>query len=759
MNFSPELAPASSPQPLPATEDTPRLAKAAVVLAILTFLTFLPVVDCEWLNYDDDAFVTNNPKVAAGLTWAGVKWAFTSADIDFWRPLSWLSHMVDVELFGSVAGGHHLTNLLIHCASVIMALLALHRLTRRFWPSMVVAALFAIHPLHVESVAWIAERKDVLCGFFFWLALWCHAAYAAAPSPKAYLRLFCAFLLGVMSKPMIVTLPCVLLLLDFWPLNRIKLDGSGWRGLLQQGWPLVREKLPLFAIVLVLGLSTIYSQHRVGTMATLDGIPLLGRVQSSLYAYGKYLTLTLVPTHLCVLYPLEPIREVWRWLCPALLLLSVAGLGIRLARRQPWLIVGWLWFVGMLVPVIGLMQVGEQAHADRYTYLPLNGLFIMLVWTVAEWLPADPRRQRWLAGFTVVVLVLCGWRTRDQLQYWRNGLTAFGRALVVTEFNPTALNNLGNALRTRDRVRESIPYFAESARLRPAQNPLLNLGICYLFIGEEKLGLYHVRRGLAMDPHSANAKDLYATISEDAKKTSDPVFHKLLAVSQATRGRYEEAARHLEAAAKLRPRDAGIYLDQASYLAMGGRETEAMRALERVLELEPGHPLARANLASLLTKQGKLAEAAKLYEAALAADPNNHRTLHNYALLLIRSGRYAEARRVFERVLALEPQFWPTHQQMGWLLSTRTEVRDAPAALRHAWAAVGNGGKTPQLLDVAAVAEAANGNFEPAIRLAREALALIQPNRDQELAAAIRLRLAGYQAGRPHTEPPPPATR
>lgn len=757
MNFNPELAPASPAQPLPPADETTRLAKLAVALASLTFVMFLPVVNCEWLNYDDDAFVTNNPNVAAGLTWEGVKWAFTSADIDYWRPLSWLSHMVDVELFGSVAGGHHLTNLLIHCAGVVMALLALHRLTRRLWPSVVVAALFACHPLHIESVAWIAERKDVLCGFFFWLTLWCYAAYVSNPGPRTYLRVFGAFMLGIMSKPMIVTLPCVLLLLDVWPLRRVKIleassaSGDG-RGGIQQVWSLLREKLPLFVVVLVLGLSTIYSQHRVGTLAGLEGLPLWGRILTSLAAYASYLTQTFLPVNLCVLYPLEAVAT-WHWLAAALLLLLTTGLCLWRLRRQPYLLVGWLWFLGMLVPVIGLMQVGEQAHADRYTYLPLNGLFLMLAWTAADWAAGHVRRQRLLVAVSVAVLVLCGWGSRHQLQYWQNGITAFGRALEVTQNSPTAFNNYGNALRTRGRIRESLPYFEESTRLRMAQNPLMNLGFGHLELGEDRIGLFHLRRAFALDPHSAVSKDAYATTARDGQNSADPVFAKVLAIAEAARSRYDEAAKHLERAAQLAPRDAGIFIDQSAYLAMAGRDLEATRALRRALEITPGDPLAQANLAALLAKLGQLDEALKLYELTLAADPGNFRTRHNHALLLARSGRCVEARREFEQVLQMQPKFWPAMQQLAWLLATRQECRDAPAALRHASAALTTvGTKSAALLDVVAAAEAANGNFQLAATLAREALSLIRPGKDTALEAGIKARLEGYLSQRMHTE-------
>lgn len=752
MRFSLEIRPALPPTSL-APEEGARAAKAAAVLALLTFIIFLPVVEFGWVNYDDDVFVTNNEHVAPGLKWAGIKWAFTSADIDYWRPLSWLSHMLDVELYGSVAGGHHLSNLLIHCAGAAMALFALHRLTRQFWPSCLVAALFAIHPLHVESVAWIAERKDVLCGFFFWAALWCYAAYVSAPSTVAYLRVFLAFLLGIMSKPMIVTLPCLLLLLDYWPLRRISFEGRDWRGILRDAWPLVREKLPLFALVAVLTFSTVYSQHRVGAMADLTGLPLPFRLQNALTAYVTYLTQMFLPVNLCILYPMDYQLSVLRWGVALLPLLLITGLCLWRARRQPWLIVGWLWFLGVLVPVIGLVQVGEQAHADRYTYLPLNGLFLMLVWSVAAWIAADARRKRGASLLMVVVLLACAGITRTQLSHWQDGLAAFGQALAVTRNNATALNNYGNALRSRGQTRAAIPYFADSARIKQSQNALLNLGFSHLELGEDLVGMAYLRRAFALDPYGANAKDAYAITARDGLASQDPIYAKVLAVAQAVRGRYDESVKHLERAAQLAPRDAGILLDQAAYLAMARREVEAVEVLKRALELAPGNLAAQANLAALLAKQGNLEAALKLNERTLAADPNNYRTRHNYALLLARSGRVAEARAEFERVLTTDASFWPTLQQLAWLLATRPAVRDPAAALKHAGrAATLVGPRSPSMLDVLAAAEAANGNFELAVTLATRALALMPPGKDAELRTAIETRLAGYRLKRMHDE-------
>ena len=739
------------------------LARIAVGLALLTFLIFLPVVTCEFMDYDDDVFVTNNLHVAPGLTWEGIQWAFTSADIDYWRPLSWLSHMLDMELFGLVAGGHHLVNLLIHCAAVVMAFLALQRLSGALWPSAMAAALFAWHPLHVESVAWIAERKDVLCGFFFFFTLWAYARYVVQPGLRSYLTMFAGFVLGIASKPMIVTLPCVLLLLDFWPLRRFA-PFSEEGGARRVGWPvlwgLLREKLPLFGVVLVLSISTVYSQHRVGTLSELGGVPLLWRLQTSVSAYGTYLAQTFLPVDLCVLYPLPPGVPLAKWLPASLLLGLVTGLCLWQVRRRPYLIVGWLWFLGVLVPVIGLVQVGEQAHADRYTYLPLTGVFLMLVWAGSDWAQAQAGRLRWGAALGLAVLLLCAGVTHQQLQFWENGITVFTRAISVTTGNRTALNNLGAALQARGRSGEAIPHFEEALRIHYEQRPLLNLAWAHADLGHEALALAYMTRAFAVDPDGRVSREAYAMVLQHAQEfPTVPRHRKFLGIAQAARGNYGEAAEHLGEAARLAPHDSNARVDQAAYLAMAGRDPQATQVLREAVALAPTNALAQANLGGLLAKQGLLAEALPHYQLALASDPQNPNTRHNHALLLARLGRGAEAKREFEQVLQLQSRHWPARQQLAWLLATRADLRDGEAALRYAHSALElvGGKRPPMLLDVLAAAHAAQGNFPLAIQVAQEALALLQTGKQPqpELEAAIRARLQTYQSQRPHTIPPP----
>ncbi len=735
-------------------------AKVAAGLALLTFFIFLPVASYEFINYDDDAFVTNNPKVAPGFTWEGIKWALTSADIDYWRPLSWLSHMLDIELFGAMAGGHHLVNLLIHCAAVVMAFLSLDRLTRAFWPSAMVAALFAWHPLHVESVAWIGERKDVLCGLCWFCTLWAYARYVEQPGSRRYLMTFCWFVLGVMSKPMIVTLPCVLLLLDFWPLRRFALPGTagGPGGGGPDGtvplWHLLKEKVPFLAVVLVLSVSTIYSQHHVGAIVELQAYSGAFRLQNSLASYGTYVTQTFLPIGFCVFYPIEKLATL-HWVSSGLLILVVGGAGLYWARRFPFVLVGWLWFLGVLFPVIGILQVGDQAHADRYTYLPLTGLFILVVWLAWHWADDQKQRKQFLLWSGVSLLLVCAAVTRSQLSHWENSVTVFRRAVMVTSMNHIAMNNLGAELAAREQTREAIGYLREALRIENRQLPWFNLATAYWQLKDESSALFAMSRGFRMNPKGSYANEQMVSLLDSVSKRPElTMLRKFVAVGHAARGEYVGAAEQLAEVTKLAPADINVRVDQAAFLAMAGQELRAVAVLEEVLKLAPTNALAHSNLGALLAKQGRVQEALAHHQAAIQAQPKNVDSRHNLALLLARIGRIKEAQKEFEEVLRQHPLHQPALQQLAWLLATQAECRDGRTSMRLAGQMMNLARiHTATHLDVLAAAAAAAGEFDQAVEIARKALELARRDRQTALVEAIPVRLALYQSRQPFTQP------
>ena len=510
----------------------------AALLFALPLALFLPAQERAWLNYDDDVYITGNPELAAGLGGASLAWAFTTFHGANWFPLTWLSWLLDLELFGLEPAAFHRTSALLHAAAGALLFLALARLTASPWRSAFVAAVFAIHPLHVESVAWAAARKDPLSGVFFMLCLWIYAGQGrAGPSRRRLAALAAALALGLMAKPTLVTLPFVLLLLDHWPLGRTA--GGGARAAAVGALPLVREKLPLFALAAAVGAVSAWAQHSAGMVVDLDRLGLGARVGNALVAWVAYLGQSLWPAGLAVIYPhpgaaLPAWKPVAAGLC--LVALTAAALGLR---RRPALAVGWLWYLGTLLPVIGLVQVGSQAMADRYSYLPLVGLALALAFGLPE---APSARRAWrralaLAGLAVLASLFAV--ARLQLRHWRDSEALFRHALAVTAENPIAHAHLGAALLEAGRTAEAIAHYRESIRLRPDSVPVVN-ALAWL---------------LATTPE-ADLRNPYLAVqlAERAVRLTggrDPRILDTLAAAYTDAGRDEEAAGAAECALAL----------------------------------------------------------------------------------------------------------------------------------------------------------------------------------------------------------------
>ncbi len=436
-----------------------------LLLALATLLAYLPATRDRFINYDDDEYITQNQVVQSGLTWAGVKWAFTTRHASNWHPLTWLSHMTDCELFRLNPGGHHLVNILIHAANATLLFMLLLRLTDALWPSAFIAALFAWHPLHVESVAWVSERKDVLSTFFALLALLSYVRFARENRRGNFWLAVIFFALGLMSKPMPVTLPFVMLLLDYWPLQRTQDPKSKTRKVGR----CVLEKWPFFLLVALSSTVTFLAQQNEA-VASLAKVPLPLRFENAILAYGCYLLKAVWPMHLAVFYPLSK-YIAWSLTATAaavLILISTAAWLER--RRSPWLLVGWLWFLGTLVPVIGLVQVGDQAMADRYSYFPLIGIFIAISFTVTKWANRSrfPQNARAVTG--VLILSACLVLTENQLRYWRDSESLFSHAIAVTKDNALAHLNLGAALQDQKELSQALIQYQEVLRLDPTRH-------------------------------------------------------------------------------------------------------------------------------------------------------------------------------------------------------------------------------------------------------------------------------------------------
>jgi tetratricopeptide (TPR) repeat protein len=575
-----------------------------LALVVATAAVFSRSCANGFVNYDDPIYVTANRHVREGLTGAGLVWALASTEALNWHPLTWISLEADGQLYGLRAWGFHLTSLLLHVANSLLLFLLLHHMTGRPWPSVLAAALFALHPLHVESVAWVAERKDVLSTLFGLLALAAYLRYVRRPGPVRYLAVALALALSLTAKPMLVTLPAVLLLLDFWPLGRLRLGSGpspGGAGLapVSLGRALA-EKLPLLALAGASAVVTLLAQHQGGAALSLEELPLGARLGNALVSCVRYLVLAVWPADLAVFYP-HPGEALPAWqVVGAGCLLTVLTAGaLWQARRRPYLLVGWLWYLGTLVPVIGLVQVGEQALADRYTYVPLIGPFVALAWAVADLAEARPRLRPLLAAAAVGVLLACAVGAWRQVGVWRDSRSLWEHALRAAGDNYTARNNLGLAiLEVEGDPRQAEEHIRAALRLRPeAPQPYTNLGTALDRQGRADEAIACYRRSLALNPYQV-------------------VVRHNLAVLLARQGKMDEAIAQWTEVVRLAPDSADNCYNLARALERQNRIAEAVDYCERSVRLEPQRADYRYTLASLLWQQGQRdAAQAQLREA------------------------------------------------------------------------------------------------------------------------------------------------
>ena len=485
-----------------------------VFLVIVMFAVFWQSTNHEFLCYDDNIYVTDNLHVKTGLTYRNTLWAFTTMEASNWHPVTWLSHMLDCQAYGLNPKGHHLTNVLFHIANTLLLWYLLFSATRNYWQSMFVAALFALHPLHVESVAWIAERKDVLSTFFMFATLILYTRYAKNPRPLLYILTLLLYASGLMSKPMLVTLPFVMLLWDFWPLGRLRLETRLKGNIAHSTFDgtstplrLILEKLPFFAFSLLSSVVTYYAQAHGGSVAGMQAVPLTFRVVNALVSYTKYIGNMLWPSNLAVLYPLPPTLTLVQGTISALILTGITLVVYRRARMNPFLLMGWLWYVGTLVPVIGLVQVGQQAMADRYTYIPLIGLFIMISWGVPALIHKWPYRRSVITAVALLALAgsaLCTW---IQLSYWKNDVTLFGRAVQVGKNDYIAQMNLGTAFFKTGNIEAAIKHYYNALPLRPENDKLYyNLGLALGVQGNLNESITYLTKAVIINPKFAEAQ-------------------------------------------------------------------------------------------------------------------------------------------------------------------------------------------------------------------------------------------------------------
>jgi Flp pilus assembly protein TadD len=630
-------------------------------LAAAVLLPFAQLAWARFIAFDDPSYVTANPYVRQGLTARGVRWAFTSTDLANWHPLTWLSHMLDVQIFGMNAGGHHLTSVVLHVANTLLLFVALRAMGAADGRSALVAVLFGVHPLHVESVAWVAERKDVLSTTFLFLALVAYAAYVKRPSVGRYARVAGAFVLGLMCKSMLVTFPFILLLLDVWPLRRLALGGtarpaalaSGDRALgLARARPahLLLEKLPLVVFSVAVSVITLGAQR--GAIGVIDA-PLSRRAANAALAYVTYLRKMLWPVDLSCFYPYPKELSWWAVGAAVLVLAGMSVAAIAQCRTRPYLFVGWFWFVGMLVPVIGLVQVGAQALADRYTYVPLVGVFLALVWGASDVCARWRVRRGYHYVAASAIVVACMASTWFQVARWRDGGTLFRHALAVTRDNYLASFQVGAQLDTDGDLAEASRYYAAALRMKPDYaDPHNNLGLILAKQGNAAAALAHYDVALALAPFYADAH-----------------YNRGLLLQKS--GRLDEALEEYRRTLAIRPSDVKAHSNLGVILQARGELEEAETHLLEAVRLEPGHVAAHINLGVVLFARGDLDGSIAQYTEALRRDPGSPDAHYDLGNALLQRGDREGAVGHYHEALRLKPDFAAAEEMLRQVLDPR----------------------------------------------------------------------------------------
>ena len=840
-------------------------ATAATLLVLAVLAVYLPVAKLDFTNYDDPSYITGNPFVLSGLTWKNVGWAFTHACSANWHPVTWISHMVDCQLFGWNPAGHHLTNLFFHTVNTVLLFLLLRALTGAFWRSACVAALFALHPMHVESVAWISERKDLLSAFFFILTLMAYAKYvekSEVQSPKSegtpktesrraadeggrqegecktqepelespnsasrlafhgsrftphvsrftfhafifYLLSLSLFALGLMSKPMLVTLPCVLLLLDYWPLHRFGLKTQDSR--LKTLLPLLLEKLPFFALAAASSCITILVQRSWGAIAPVEDVPLALRVVNVPVNYYRYLGKLVWPVDLAVLYPYVRGWPLAKVLTAVVVLVAVTLLALSQRNQRPFFLVGWAWFVGMLVPVIGLLQTGNQSIADRYTYLPAIGLFIIFAWGFAELIGASAARRALAAVAATALLLACALLSQAQVLRWQNTETLFRHALAVTTGNFVAYNSLGYLFLGYHELDQAKRCFrAALGANRACHFSWQSLGMALIEEGKYDEAIAHCQTALQLNPRMAEAQATLGLALMKQGKTNDAIAHYRealrlqpayapahynLANALAQQGQIAQAREHYQASLESDPSSADAHNNLAYMLAREAKWDQAASEFRSALALSPGLWQARYGLGDALARQGKYEDAAKQFSELLKTQPRNPSARLQLGIVRAAQGKLDEAVAAFSEALRSNPDFALAHYHLAMTLSHQGNAQEAarhyrlalhglpnsPDLLnRLAWIlasspdpALRNGNeavqlaeracqlsnyKQPLLLATLAASYAEAGRFPEALNCAENAQNLALAASQSELVARCREFLDLFRAGRPYHE-------
>jgi Flp pilus assembly protein TadD len=603
-----------------------RLIVISLVLAVFTFIVYFQVTQNEFINLDDETYIINNKQIQNGLTVKGIIWAFTTGHAANWHPLTWISHMIDVQLFGLNPGGHHLINVLFHLANTVLLFFVLNRITQALWQSAFVAVLFALHPLHVESVAWASERKDVLSAFFWMLTMALYASYVSRPNYGRFLAVLLCFALGLMAKPMLITLPFVLLLLDYWPLRRLERNGpaQGIKPSLKKKkreeipaiseppdqpattpWssirPLLSEKIPFFILAIFSSFITYFVQDVA--IQSYKSFPLSVRLSNAFHSYLIYIVKMVWPVNLAVFYPHPGSWPTYRVLVSILTVILFTVQAFRLRKKYPYVFVGWSWYVGTLVPVIGIVQVGIQSMADRYTYLPLIGLFIIIAWGLPDILKTWPYRKRVLIALTACCFLGVSLLTWRQVGYWRNNLSLYNHTLSITKSNFPIHITRGQAFFKLGMINEAIADFNKAIEINPQYDfSYNNRGSIYRFLGNTKQAMRDFDRAIDLEPR------------EILGYYNRGLTYILL-------GDYQQAIRDLNKVIELAPRRAEAYNSRGMVYSHLGNYAQAIIDIDKAIELDPEEAKAFNNRGMVYGHLGNFTEAIKNINKAIELDP------------------------------------------------------------------------------------------------------------------------------------------
>ena len=662
-----------------AGKDKSWAALVCVALAAATLVVFWGARQCQFVNYDDPAYIASNEAIQHGLTAQSVRWAFQTGAASNWHPLTWLSHMADVDLYGMEPAAHHLTSVLLHAINGVMLFLILRRMTGALWRSAFVAAVFALHPLRVESVVWVSERKDVLSTLFWMLTVWAYVRHAEkfkvqGSMFKVFYGLSLVFFaFGLMSKPMLVTLPFVLLLLDYWPLARLPLGMAG----------LVKEKIPFFILAVASSVVTFLVQRHGGAVSSLTGVPVGARVGNAFISYVRYVAKMFWPARLSPLYPHPGYWPWWEVGGAVVLMAAVTAWVIRRARSQPYLLVGWFWFVGMLAPTIGLVQVGIQSMADRYSYVASVGLLIMLTWGAADWMGT----HRWvLATAAALALGACAILTTRQVAFWRTSETLFTHAVEVTDNNYLAYNNLGFDFSNRGEMERAMVYFQKALDINSNYDEAHNnLGYALAALGRDQEATNEYIKALSLNPRlteahnnlgialghlglsDAGIHEYQVALEENPRHAG---AHNNLGVALAMRGQLDEAIAQFRLSIACQENYLSAHSDLGNALAMKGDLAGATREYEFCLKMDAKDPQVHNNLGNVLAQQGKLEEAIAQYGIALNLKPDNPEAHFNLGFCLAKQGRRAEAKEQCILALRQRPNYPEARLQLEALQKT-----------------------------------------------------------------------------------------